>query len=807
MERVVELERLAGIADPAEGLTAAEVAAQRADYGDNVIVPVRRHAWLVILGDTLRDPMLWFLFVTAGLYLWLGDLREAVVLLIAVFPLLAMDFFLHWRTSASVSGLQSRLATEARVRRDGAWETVPSHELVVGDLVRVAGGDWIPADGIVEDGAQLQVEESSLTGESWPARKSAWPYLWARESMGGPDESNWVYAGTRLLTGELTYRVLRIGAETAYGGIVRTTQASSHELTPLQQGIARVVKVLLGFALFFCVLIALIRFWQGHGLVDALLSALTFAIAALPEEFPVVFTFFLGVGVFRLAKHRALVRRAVTVENIRHVSCICSDKTGTLTSGELHLTHIVPAVHGQSDRLLETARAASGAERFDPLDRAILSVEPNNHGAPPPAVKRFPFTEDRRRESVVLDSANGVFKLASKGAVETILAVCGIDGAARDEWQARADRYAAEGHKVIAVAELDGLATPEEPAAGMQFLGLLAFEDPPREGVHEAVDACRSLGIRTIMVTGDHPVTARSVARSLGLGQDEPRVLTGDELESGLHQNHWAEIQTVDVVARAKPSTKMALVSALREAGEVVAVTGDGVNDVPALQAADVGIAMGARGTRSAREIADIVLMDDNFRSIVEAIHEGQRMFDNLRLSFLYLLLVHIPLVLTAAIIPLLGYPLLYLPVHIVWFEGALFRTARDDDDRRFDRRVYAVYAADLPAQPGQRRSDPACPCPCPGDAAAGQCGDYRRPEPAQESPGHPHHPDDRDLDDRVDPDSVAGELVDRHAVATGRLGRFVRGRGGARAGQLSAGRKRVFSARRGSRRKTRSGR
>jgi Ca2+-transporting ATPase len=382
------------------------------------------------------------------------------------------------------------------------------------------------------------------------------------------------------------------------------------------------------------------------------------------------------VGVYRLAKRQALVRRAVVVENIGRVSCICSDKTGTLTEGQLLLSHRFPAKSINETRLLEIAAMASRYETGDPMDLAILSELP----APPDAItiESFPFTEDRKCETGIV-RLNNTLLAALKGAPEVVLARCKLDNTVLADWQARIDALANSGHKVIACAwqTLDTQSWHGgEPNRDFIFAGILAFEDPIRDGVQAAVRQCHNAHIRIIMVTGDHPATALAVAKEIGLGAGTPKVIIADDLQILLERGELTALHDVDVIARAVPAQKLLLVQTLQNSGDIVAVTGDGVNDVPALQAADIGIAMGQRGTRSAREVAAIVLLDDNFQSIVRAIAEGRQLFTNLQLSFQYLLMIHLPLVLTAAIIPLAGYPLLYMPVHIVWLELIIHPTA-----------------------------------------------------------------------------------------------------------------------------------
>ena len=675
MKRRFPLDRLDGLDSAECGLASEEVVARRNRYGDNRIVETMAGGGRRLARDTLKDPMLWFLFGTSALFGLVGEATEALILLLALIPFLGMDAWLHRRTQASVAGLSSHLASQARVVRDGKPATLDAGRLVVGDLVLLEAGESIPADGLLVSAENLQVEESALTGEAYPVRKTA-PREPVRSAGEADVESEcWGFAGTRVLTGQARLRVVYTGGETLYGEIVRSAVQGSHERTPLQRAVADLVRVLVVAAALVCVLLAWVRYQQGHGLLDALLGALTLAVAALPEEFPVVMTFFLGVGVYRLARRRALVRRAVVVENIGRVSCICSDKTGTLTEGRLRLAHRFPAAGSDPARLLDIAAAASRRQSGDPMDLAILDAAGEAAGEP---LACFPFTEDRKRETAILRRGDSVIA-AVKGAPETLLAMCGLTEAEVGYWQFRIEDLAAAAHKVIACAWRDfpaGAWPGGEPDREYRFAGLLAFEDPVRPEVPQAVQVCRQAGIHVLMVTGDHPATAAAVAGEIGLGDGRPSVLAGDDMERRIAAEGGAFLRRVDVIARAVPAQKLALVRTLREAGEIVAVTGDGVNDVPALQAADVGIAMGGRGTRAAREVAAIVLLDDNFDSLVRAIAEGRQLFRNLQLSFAYLLMIHLPLVATAAMIPLAGYPLLYLPVHVVWLELIIHPTA-----------------------------------------------------------------------------------------------------------------------------------
>lgn len=672
---------LKGLVGRSGGLIESEVLEQQARFPPNDIVEVTGNPWIEILADTVKDPMIWFLVGVGCAFLLTGEVSDGVTLFVAVLPLLFMDAFLHWRTQASTAALRGDLSSSVKVYRNSIEVEIDSRDLVPGDLVLLNDGDVIPADGVFESASGLQVDESILTGESLPIVKKATtlqPFLLSFvEEVRIPSEILG-YAGTRVLTGNGVFRVTFTGSGTSYGEIVRSVSRLPHERTPLQQAIGRLVQILILLSIGLCLILAVVRFGQGYGWLDAILSAATLAVAAIPEEFPVVFTFFLGVGVYRLAKKRALVRRAVSVENIGRITHICTDKTGTITEGRLKLAHFESAKDDET--LLATALAASSSES-DPVDSAIKDVAQERGLQCPARLQVFPFTEDRKRETVISQQSSGPFVANIKGSPESILGMSHFRWDEKADWESRVSAWARTGHKVIGVARRNSL-TPfeQEPDKELEFCGLLVFEDPARPEVAGAMKYCRNHGIRVLMITGDHPETSAAIAKDSGLTTGEPVVICAED-EPQKFQEDWLNrnadfLKKIDVVARCTPMQKLRIVTALKRQGELVAVTGDGVNDVPALKAADIGIAMGERGSRSAREVSSIILADDNFSTIINAIREGRQLFRNLKMSFEYLLLIHIPLVATAAVLPLAGYPLVYLPVHIVWLELVIHPTA-----------------------------------------------------------------------------------------------------------------------------------
>lgn len=688
MKKKVSFQNLKDLEDHQGGLSNAELERQGIRFGANNIVEVVGNPWLDLARETLKDPMIWFLLVIGAAFTIAGDLREATVLFLAMLPLLFMDAILHRRVQSSTAVLRGQLSTKTKVLRAGQELIINSSEVVPGDLVIVSSGEYLPADGFFEMAQNLQVDESVLTGEAFPIEK-AYLHLNPFDLSGfnhiAVDVNTLGYAGTRVLTGTARFRILFTGRNTSYGEIVQSVANIQQERTPLQSAIMNLVRILIFAALGLCLLLAGVRIYQGYGWLDALLTSATLAVAAIPEEFPVVFTFFLGVGVFRLAKKRALVRRGVSVENIGRVTAICTDKTGTITLGQLKLTDLDPVGGVNNQDLLKIGAIASNPSGTDPIDQAIWEMVQRTDLKVPERFHVFPYTEGKKCESAFAYSGEGRASCYLKGAPETVLARTNLRPEEVKHWLNKTSAWATKGRKVLACAT-STLSSQEvdlklEPERGFSFAGLLAFEDPPRAGVTEAISYCNQNSIGVWMITGDHVETAIAIAKEVGLGGGiSLHGVSAEELpekfEENFLKNNPEFLKQNRVIARCQPLQKLEIVKALHTQGELVAVTGDGVNDVPALKASDIGIAMGEGGTRSAREVASIILEDDNFSTIVNAIKEGRQLFLNLKMSFEYLLLIHIPLVLTAAVIPFMGYPLLYLPIHIVWLELIIHPTA-----------------------------------------------------------------------------------------------------------------------------------
>ncbi len=665
----------------APGLSAVEARRRHDLFGPNALVPDSSATgpWATVR-HIITDPMAILLAIASATYLVLGELQDAVIAFVALVPVVGVSVVLEIRAEHALESLRRLTAPVARAIRDGVEELVPALELVPGDAIVLREGDVIPADARLLAGADVVVDESSLTGESMPLTKSLLS-----------DEEAALWAGTTVLAGRATALVSAIGRATRYGQIGVLLSTVKIERTPLQSLVRRLFLVLSAAAAAFCVGVFVIELARGHTVAQALIAGVSLAMAAIPEEFPMVFTLYLGLGAWRLARDHALVRRLVGVETLGATSVICADKTGTLTLGtiEVAATWRAPGI-GEAE-LLRAAVLASEPQPYDPLEQAIiraaavLGVDAAALHANE-LVRDHPFDPISRSLTHVWRERELV-NAYSKGALEGVAAhgVTSVD--LRDAAQAANESLASRGMRVIAVAGASPVPEAGDRSSDescLRLLGLVAFVDPIRPGVAASIAECRSAGVRVVMITGDHPITAQAVAEELGLVP--VRVASGAEIDAATDEQLGALVATANVFARARPEQKHRLVRAFKARGEVVAMTGDGTNDAPALREADIGIAMGRRGTEVARSAATLVLLDDDFSTIVAAVRDGRRIFDNLRRAFSYLIAFHAPLLLSAIVVPLLGAPLLLLPVHLVILELVLHPT------------VALVFEADPPS-------------------------------------------------------------------------------------------------------------
>lgn len=611
--------------------------------------------------------MVLLLLAAAAVYAAVGNVTDAAVSLVALVAITLVTFVLEQRTERALGVLRDLASPTARVWRDGTLRVVPARELVPGDLVEVREGDILPADGVAEGGMLLKTDESSLTGESQPVDRA----------QGDP-----LFAGTTVLAGRGRIVIQATGAATRYGRIGTLLARIDEPASPLLLGIRRLVLTFGVVAIACCLAVAGFELARGGDLAGALVAGISLAIATIPEELPMVFTLYMSLGAWRLARERALIRRLPKVETLGATTVIATDKTGTLTTGRVELVALVDAagqaVSGDAAReLIRVAALASDRDGHDPLDDAIFRFVPPGLDAAQGLIlsRSHPFDAAGRHVSQAW-LGDGASRIFAKGALEPMLDRVGADAATRASAEAANARLAAKGMRVLALAASDpGPLTGDRAAdeRGLRYRGLVAFADPIREGVREALEECRGAGVRVIMMTGDHPLTAQAVGTDLGFTGE---AIVGGAVLDKSDGEVEALVGAATIFARMEADEKHRLVRALHARHEVVAMTGDGTNDAPALREADIGIAMGRRGTDVARSAATLVLLDDNFATIVRAIREGRRIFENIRRAFAYLVAFHVPLLLVALVVPLAGAPLMLLPVHLVWLEIIVHPTA-----------------------------------------------------------------------------------------------------------------------------------
>ncbi|TAM58795.1 cation-transporting P-type ATPase [bacterium] len=642
-----------------DGLESAEAARRLEIYGPNELPSQRRTpAWRRAL-KAAGDPMALLLVVASATYLILGDRFDAWVTGLALAPIVLVSLVLEGRADRALDRLKRLTAPTAIALRDGREVTLSSTQIVPDDVLIVKEGDVIPADGLLLRGSQLMLDESTLTGESQPVAKDA--------VEDGAQRVLW--AGTTLRSGRGTMIVTATGARTRHGAIGTLLSTIEAPPTPLQRTVRRFVTQLGVVAAISCVAVVAVDLLRGTAWPAAVIAGVSLAMAAIPEEFPMVYTLYLALGAWRLARDEALIRKLPSAETLGATTVICTDKTGTLTLGRLDVAAVEPAQGG----VLRAALLASEETPFDPLEQAIERAARAADGAFAfaPLLRSYAFDPRAKYVSYVREEAAGT-RIYAKGSVEGILDLTAPPPAQRARVEELNRRFAARRMRVIAVAQ-GSIARSTDRAAderALQFVGLLAFSDPIRPGVRAALDECRRAGVRVIMLTGDHPQTAAAIAVALGFDIEGVGAVASGERIDAADDAALADLAAhASVFARTRPEQKYRLVKALQARGEVVAMTGDGTNDAPALREADIGIAMGQRGTEVAREAADLVLLDDDFTTIERAVRDGRRIFDNLKHAFSYLLAFHVPLLISALVLPIAGAPLLLLPVHLVWLE------------------------------------------------------------------------------------------------------------------------------------------
>lgn len=676
------------------GLREEEALARFRTEGPNDLPAQDKRNVFTIVVDVVREPMFLMLVAAGVMYLLMGEPADALMLLGFVFVVMGITIVQERRTERALDALRDLSSPRALVIRDGQRRRIAGHQVVRGDLVVLSEGDRVPADGLVRRSLHLTTDESLLTGESVPTRKLASIEADSLDLPGGDDLPS-VFSGTLVTAGQAIIEIIATGSRTELGKIGKALEQSKPEPTMLQSETTRVVRTLAIVGLVACgVVVLAYGITRGGGMdvwKQGFLAGIALAMAILPEEFPVVLTVFLAFGAWRLSRSHVLTRRMAAVEMLGAATVLCVDKTGTLTLNQMTLRRL--AISGGTvdlvsesgalpepfHSLLEHAILASKRDPFDPMERALHEagdrlIKDTEHLHPRwSLVREYPLTPSLLAVSHAWRDGNeDQVVVATKGAPEAIADLCHLSAEARASLAHDVESLASQGLRVLGVAHAivryDAL-PDEHRDLPLDFVGLLGFEDPVRPTVRGAVAECQTAGVRVVMITGDYPATAQSIARQAGIARCDA-VLTGADLAKMTEHELAQRVSDVDVFARVVPQQKLQIVNALKANAEVVAMTGDGVNDAPALKAAHIGIAMGGRGTDVAREAASLVLLDDNFTSIVAAIRRGRAIFDNIKKAIVFIIAVHVPIA-GLSILPVFipGWPLLLLPIHIVFLE------------------------------------------------------------------------------------------------------------------------------------------
>ncbi|MCY0989809.1 cation-translocating P-type ATPase [Nannocystis sp. ILAH1] len=663
--------------EPLSGLDDADAARRLATDGPNILAREQQRGLLALVGDVLREPMFVLLLACSAIYFVLGDLHESLILIGCVALVLTITIVQTHRTERAVAALRDMTSPRALVVRGGVARRIAGAEVVRGDLALLHEGDRVPADGVLLEATSLAVDESLLSGESVPVDKRADP-----EGQ-GPDTQ--VFAGSLVVKGHGMARISATGARSEIGKIGASLADLSGGTSRVQREIGRLVRIFGVLGGLCCGLIVLFYGLARGEWLSGLLAGITLAMSLLPEEFPLVLTVFLALGAWRMSQRNVLTRRIPALESLGAATALCVDKTGTLTVNRMTLIELRAGEQvWQAERdqplpdplrpLAEYAALASQREAIDPMDAAcqrfcherVGDDERLHHGWQ--LEREYPLTPALLAVAQAWRTPEGAV-VAAKGAPEAIAELCRLDEAARAAVNAAVMAMTATGQRVLAVARADYDGEPRASLTDFAFtwLGLLGLHDPPRAEVPAALARCREAGLRVIMITGDAPGTAQAIAAKVGLSGQ--RIATGRELAELDDAALIARLHGVEVCARVLPAQKLRIVRALQAAGETVAMTGDGVNDAPALKAAQIGVAMGGRGTDVAREAAAIVLTRDDFTDLVAAVAEGRRIFANLRKALGFIVAVHVPIA-GLALVPLLfGLPMVFHPVHVVFLE------------------------------------------------------------------------------------------------------------------------------------------
>ncbi|GEQ16368.1 cation-translocating P-type ATPase [Clostridium butyricum] len=656
------------------GLNSEEVEKLQKKYGMNELVIQEKPNMLKKFLGVFKEPMFLLLLIAATVYFLLGAPKDGAIMLVFVGFVASITFIQEWKTEKTMNALKDLTSPKVNTLRNGKNILIKSTELVPGDVVFLSEGERIPADCIVLEPSNFSVDESILTGESEYVMKVS-----TTQSEKSTDywKKDILYAGTLCVFGKCTAIVKFTGINTEYGKIGKAISEAKDEPTPLQKKVSILVKNIAIAGVILCISVMVASYFYSFNILNSILSGISLAMAIIPEEFPVVLTVFLSMGAYRLAKNNTLMRKISAVETLGSATVLCVDKTGTITQNKMKVKSIYSdgRIFNNEDlknqELSDLMVLSCEKDPYDPMEKAILEAANLSQLETLykyDLSKKIAFDSKTKRMANIYIKDN-TYYVAVKGSAETVLGLCNLDKQRMDEINIEIDKMASNGLRVLALADCTSEKVYEDlECYELTFKALVGLQDPPKEGVEEAIKLCKKAGIRVVMITGDYSKTAMAIGEEIGLKFTD-KVIVGNEIDS-LSENELCEVvKSCDVFSRVIPEQKMKIVKALKKNGEIVAMTGDGVNDAPALKSADIGIAMGQRGTEVAKEAAHMILMDDNFTTIVKSVKDGRRVYDNIRKAMVYILIIHIPIAAMAMFAPLFNLPPLLLPMHIMLLE------------------------------------------------------------------------------------------------------------------------------------------
>ena len=647
-----------------KGLTDEEVILSRESNGSNELIKKKKEPLILKILGIFKEPMFLLLIIAASVYFIVGEYGDGIIMLVFVVAVCFIEFVQEAKTDKALEELNKLSSLNVNVIRNEKRMVVSSEEIVVGDKVILEEGDKVPADGKVLYAQSLGVNESSLTGESEVVYKTI------KEDKDNHFKLNICYSGTDVTNGMGIIEIIAVGNKTELGKIGTSLSSVKKEKTPLERQVNKLIFVCTIISAVIFLLTIIITYLNhpelvfSKRIVEAILAGITIAMATIPEEIPVILTVFLAMGAWELTREKTLTRNMKTIETLGAVNVLCTDKTGTLTENKME----VQDVYAFNPSFLETLYLACPKVAYDPMEIAIKDYcedkqKLNTEGI---ITKEFAFTSETKMMGQVWDN----HLLCVKGAYESVLPLCNLSEEDYKSIEDKIMEFSKEGFRVLAVAR--GTDLTEIPnnlsEAKLSFEGLVALYDPPRYGVKTSLEKCYSAGIRVIMITGDNGETAKGIAKKINL-ENYDEVITGTELETMNDEELFEKVKTVNIFARVYPNHKMRIVNALQKNKQIVAMTGDGVNDAPALKKANVGIAMGQRGTNVAKESADLILLDDNFNTIIKAIENGRSIYINIRKAISYVIAIHIPIALLSLFVPIFKLPTLLLPIHVMLLE------------------------------------------------------------------------------------------------------------------------------------------